>query len=550
MYANVYTTSLRDRGSTVLAAVVAVGLMLLLGMAAYSGIDTSFYYELPEAMLNAAGISAEVGGVGGIAYGAIYNLMGAMTMAGMAISIGASSIAGEERDGTLGLLLGNPRSRRSVLVSKVGSLVTLVVAGGLVLYGAGLLVPAILSVEIAGVQVFALTLHLIMNALFWGMLAVAVGAWTGNRGLGSGVAAGAMVLSWLAASFLPMISATSGLAKISPWYYFSGSQPEVNGIAWGHIAVLAGLSLIAAAVAWIGVDRRDLRGASTATTMIDRLRANPRTQKIAERFAGSTRVTSVMTKTVSDHQGLVAAGAIALFYLGALLTPFYNLLPEAFTTAMGDLPDAMVAAIGGVDMSTPVGWLQGEIFSIVVPIVIIGVLAVVGSRALGGEEENHTMGLLLANPVSRSRIVTEKVAAMVIYAVVLGIVTFAAVTLGVVLGGLDVAISGVAVTSLLAALLGLVYGGVALMLSAATGRVKVAVGGAAGLGLLSYVAQSFLPLNDSLAGWAKLSPFHWFLGSNPLTNGLDWTSVGILLGIFAVLVALSYPLFNRRDLRG
>lgn len=550
MLGTIFAKGIRDRWSGMMTAALGVSVMLLLGMAVYSGIDTSFFYDLPDGFLDGFGISTQLGGVAGIAYGAIFNLMGAFAIAGMAISIGANSIAGEERDGTIGLLLANPRSRVQVLLSKLGSMVALLALSGVVLWAAALVIPSILNVDVTGVQVGALVLHLIINALFWGMLALAIGAATGNRTAAVGGAAGVMVLSWLATSFLPLVDSVSGLAKAFPWYYFSASQPEVNGPDWGHLSVLLIGSLALGAVGIAGLVRRDLRSASSKPTLVDRLRANPRTAAIAERIAGNAQVSSITAKTFSDHQGLMAVIAMLVFYVTVLLTPFYNLLPDSIGDAFRDLPDAVLAAIGGVDMSTPIGWLQGELFSITVPLAAIILLAVIGANALAGEEENHTMGLLLANPISRSTIVLEKVKAMVAYAGILFVLTWGGTALGVILGGMEVSILNIGAISALCALLGLVFGGVALALSAATGRVRIALFGAAGLGLVGYFVQSFFPLSKAFEPFAVASPFHYYLSSQPLVNGMDWGHAGILAGLFAALVAVSIPLFNRRDLRG
>lgn len=550
MYANIFTKSFTDKAIPMLVGGLGVAVMLLFSMAVYREVDTSFYYELPTAMLDAVGISEQVGGIGGIAYGAIYNLIGAMTIAGLALSFGASTIAGEERDGTLGVLLGNPRSRSHVLAAKIAALLALVVFASLLLWGAAVAVPAILDVDVAGLDLLALVVHLAANAVLYGMLAVAIGAWTGNRTAASGGAAALLVVSWLATSFLPFIDNGDDIVKALPWYYFNGTQPEVNGISAGHLAVLLGASVVCTVIAFVGVNRRDLREASTAVTLLDRLRANPYTRRIADRIAGSARVSSIPAKTFSDHQGLVTVVAVLLCYMGLLIPPMYNLLPESFTDIMGELPDAMIAAIGGVNMGTPTGWVQGETFSLVVPIAFITVLAVVGSRALAGEEADRTMELLLANPISRTRVLLDKVVAMLGYALILGVITWATNAIGITLAGLDVDLRNLAGITLLGTLLGLVYGGVALNLSAATGRTTIAVYGAAGLGVISYFIESFFPLAEPFEPWAALSPFHYYLGSDPLTNGIAWDDAAILLTVFAVLVAAALPLFNRRDLRG
>ena len=45
------------------------------------------------------------------------------------------------------------------------------------------------------------------------------------------------------------------------------------------------------------------------------------------------------------------------------------------------------------------------------------------------------------------------------------------------------------------------------------------------------------------------SPFSYYLGSDPLNNGMAWGDAAILAGVTILLVALAYPAFQRRDLR-
>ena len=83
----------------------------------------------------------------------------------------------------------------------------------------------------------------------------------------------------------------------------------------------------------------------------------------------------------------------------------------------------------------------------------------------------------------------------------------------------------------------------------ATGRGSVEVEGSVGRARAAYVINSFLPLSDSLAGWARVSPFYYYLTGNPLANGIDWAHLALLAGLFLGSVALSVALFERRDLR-
>ncbi len=548
MLATVFTKALRDRWIGMAVGAVSMALFLLYGMSVYRTIDLTIYTDLPEAFRKLFGI-ADLTDAGRLAYDAVYGFAGALTLGGLAIALGGASIAGEERDGTIGLLLGNPKSRTYVLASKAGALVTLTAAASVVMWLAGLAVPALLDVDVTGMRPGALVTHMWASAVFYGFLAMVLGAWTGNRTVASGVAAAAMVVSYLAVGILPLVESLADVARAFPWYYLNGSQPVANGVDAGHLAVLLGSSAVFGALAVVGVNRRDLRERSEPVTILDRLRRNPLTRRATERLAGSARVSAIWVKAVSDHQGLATITALVLLSLGVLLGPMYALLDEDLIAFSEQFPDALLAMVGFADMGTPEGWYQTEHFSVMGPIAVIAITVVIASRALAGEEHSRTMGLLLANPVSRRRVVLEKAAAMTAHALVVGVVMWLSTMLGSLVAGLGMSALDVAATSLLLTLLGLVFGAAALAISAGTGRVKLAVYGASLLALGFFLTNSLLLLNDSIAGWARWSPFYYYLTSDPLVSGLRWSHAAVLAGLAAGLVALAAWLFAQRDLR-
>ena len=114
----------------------SLALLFFFGMAAYRDIDLTLYTDLPEAWRALANIPDDAD-VGTLAYGAIYGSYGALTVAALSQSMGSASIAREERNGTIGLLLGNPKSRGYVLMSKATSLVLITAGGTFVLWLAG-----------------------------------------------------------------------------------------------------------------------------------------------------------------------------------------------------------------------------------------------------------------------------------------------------------------------------------------------------------------------------------------------------------------------------
>ena len=549
MLGSVFAKTTRDRWLGWAIAVISLVVLLVFEMAVYRNIDVSLFTTLPEVYRSLIGISEDAD-VGSLAISALMGSYGSMTLAAMALVMGASSIAGEESKGTLGLLLGNPKSRTHVLVSKSASMVLLTALGVAVLGGAIHLVAGALDVSIQGMNVGALSIHLFFSCLFYGFLAQVIGAWTGNRGAALGASIGVMAVSFFAVGFLPLVEGAEDLVKAFPSYYFSGSDPLLNGVDWGHIAVLLVASAVFAIGAVVGVNRRDLKSQSVGVTLVDRLRSSPMTKRAMDRLAGSARVSSIWVKTASDHQALLLVTAALMFsVMGLLMGPMYAAIPKETLTAFEGFPEAMLAMFGGGDISTPEGFYQIETFGMMAPIAVMVVAIAIGAGALAGEEARRTMGLLLANPIPRSRVVIEKSVTMVLYALVVGVATFAGVALGSLLGDVGMDIGNIAATCLLQSLVGLVFGALALALSAGTGSTKVAIFGAVGAGLVLHILNGLALLNDSVAGAARWSPFHYYLGSDPLNNGMDWGNGAVLAGLTVVLLALSVILFQRRDIR-
>ena len=547
MQVNVFVKTVSDRWLGWVIAVVSVSLLLLMGMSTYREIDLSVYTSLPEAFRSLIGIGDDVD-VGGLAINVMFGTWGAVVLAALALAMGSSAIAGEERDGTMDILLANPKSRTHVLISKIGSMVLLVALATVAVWIPVHPIAALLGVQIGGLDVEALTIHLFANNVFYGMLAMAIGAMTGDKGKAAGVTTAIMVLSFFGVGFLPLVDGGDTVAKVLPWYYFDGGDPVQNGIAWGHLALLVGGSVLLFVAAILGFNRRDLKGQSVGTTMLDRIRGNPLLNRMIGRLAGSARVSSIWLKTISDHQTLLVITSAAMFLvMGVLMGPMYASIPEETLATFDQLPEYLVTLFGGGDMSTPEGWYSLETFGLMAPGAVILVTVVMGAGALAGEESRRTMGLLLACPISRNRIMLEKTIPLVLFGVVIGFVTFAGVSIGSLVADLGMSIGNIAATATLQTLVGLVFGSLALALSAGTGRTSIAIYGAIGAALFCHFLNAFAAHGIEELGW--MTPFKYYLGNDPLNNGMDWVDAAVLAVLSAVLIGLSFVLFERRDIR-
>jgi ABC-2 type transport system permease protein len=197
----------------------------------------------------------------------------------------------------------------------------------------------------------------------------------------------------------------------------------------------------------------------------------------------------------------------------------------------------MMALVGGslIDLSTPAGFLNMELFPLMLPIILGGFAITLGSGATAAEESRGTLDLLLSEPVQRWRVVTEKVVAMVLGTVVVAAALFVGVQLGAAIGGVSVPAGNLA-------------GSIALALGCWTGNRPLAIGVVGAVFVVTYFINALAPLVDVLNDIQAISPFFYYLEANPIRNGIDLVHAGVLAAITVVGFTAALVGFERRDL--
>ena len=159
------------------------------------------------------------------------------------------------------------------------------------------------------------------------------------------------------------------------------------------------------------------------------------------------------------------------------------------------------------------------------------------------------MDLLLANPISRSRIVVEKFMALCLQLVTLGVVLFVSLLLLTAIFDVDLGAQGLAAATINAVLFALSFGAAALALGAATGDKGVAGGVATSVAAAAYAWESITAIVPDLDGYSWASPFHHYVASDPLVQGFDPIFLIGFASITTVLVVVASVLFSNRDIR-
>jgi ABC-2 type transport system permease protein len=221
---------------------------------------------------------------------------------------------------------------------------------------------------------------------------------------------------------------------------------------------------------------------------------------------------------------------------------------KSFSKLLDAYPDALKKLFSLSDYTTGAGYLRTEVFSFMAPL-LLAILAILwGSDLVAGEEERRTIDILLANPVSRRRVVTEKWLALVTG------VTLLSAGLELALGLLGPAFRlHVGWAPLTAVVLGsglfaLAFGTLALATGAATGSRGVARGVATVLAVATYLLSTLAQLVGWLRPVESASLWYHALGTDPLSSGFHLGHLLVPALAAAALAGLAVLGFERRDL--
>lgn len=262
---------------------------------------------------------------------------------------------------------------------------------------------------------------------------------------------------------------------------------------------------------------------------------------------------SVFGKFLRDNLRALIGWSAGIVLVTALYSSFYPAMSGSSATAaltdakLSGMSDSMLQALKMTDLSSPEGYLNATVFSLLVPILMVIAALIIGTRAIAGDEEEGGLELILTYPVSRLRLLVERFAAMAVFLVVPGVLVFA--TLLVLGPVLDMEIDPVRLAAASAAvvLVALCYGSVAMAAGALTGRRSTALAVGALSAVLGYLGNTFALQAEELE-WLRFgSAFYYALDPDPLNNGFDPASTAVLLTVPVVLIAMAAGVFTRRD---
>lgn len=215
--------------------------------------------SMPPELINSLGFDT-IGTGAGYAQSTVYGLLGFLLLTVAGCAWGASAIAGAEETGRLELTLAHGVSRMQYAIESALSILTRLVALIAVLTLLVLALNGPSQLEVEPVNIVAGGAALLGLTLFSATIALAVGALTGRRSAGIGAGAGVAILGYVLNAIGNQNESLAWVHHFSPYDWAFANSPLVEGTDWAGIGLLALGSILAAAIATIALQRRDIIG--------------------------------------------------------------------------------------------------------------------------------------------------------------------------------------------------------------------------------------------------------------------------------------------------
>jgi ABC-2 type transport system permease protein len=225
---------------------------------------------------------------------------------------------------------------------------------------------------------------------------------------------------------------------------------------------------------------------------------------------------------------------------------------------------SLLGLTNGIDPSSPLGYLWSNLYSNVLPWMLMALGISLGANAIAGDEEVGALEYTLSSAATRAQILVTRCAGVVtiLFAVaaVSGLALLATAPLfeltsstTVTIDGAPVTNPGVGVSNIAAgtfAAFSVATGvaGIAFLIGGLTGKKGRAIGVATAIAVGSYVFYTLANLTGVAKSLTWLSSWRWYIAQAMFINGLGWEVV-LPFALAAACAGLAWVGFERRDLQ-
>lgn len=258
-------------------------------------------------------------------------------------------------------------------------------------------------------------------------------------------------------------------------------------------------------------------------------------------------IRSVYGKTLYQKRFMLMGWFIGVTAVTVLTLSVYNSFSGGeLGDSLQNLPPAIQKLAGDTaSFKTVGGYISQQIFALRMPVLmtILSIAVLVGVSV--GEEEKGLVETQLSLPISRIKLLFQKLLAAWTVIIVASLGSLLGVQIGLWLIGHSYSLLDVVPHLVNCLLVAGGYGLLGFAIGSVTGKRGLAMGAASGLAFLGFLINSMASSVAIFKTADKFTLFHYY----QTTGGYNWDHVGLLGGIAVVLICVSLLAFDHRDVR-
>ena len=323
----------------------------------------------------------------------------------------------------------------------------------------------------------------------------------------------------------------AAIRSLSPFWLYDQNHPLTAG---GVLDLSSTLGLFAAAaaitvLAVVAFVRRDL-GAPL-------VRRTPRDARPTVRPAGNPLLRVPVLAILDQQRVSLVAWTAVVAALGLFFLSFTRTLVDAMLATPSFRVYMERAGIATYTAFIGLSWFSALV-------LLVSLYAIVQANGWAADDQEGRLEIFAAQPISRARIVVERLAALLIGAAVIVAASSLALLIGAASADISLEVGRVVVGTALTLLVAFAFGGLG---AAGVGwRPRLTLGILAAVAIVGYFVQELAPLFEWPEWLANLSVYALY--GNPVMTSIDWAREATLLAIgaaasFAALIAM-----QRRDI--
>jgi ABC-2 type transport system permease protein len=258
---------------------------------------------------------------------------------------------------------------------------------------------------------------------------------------------------------------------------------------------------------------------------------------------------AIFVQTLKDK---AKGTGLAVLLILVFVTYMVMMFPEV--SKMAGLEDiinspAVQALLGkAADFTTFDGLMSTEAFMIL-GLVICGYVGFLSASFLAGEIEMKTIDLLLAQPVTRIRLVVARYGALIPVIILLMLAILASIYVGTQYMSIEASYGWFAYALVCLGAFTLAFGAISLFVSAIMSDGRAAALVSLGLLFVMYFMETIGQSVEKLDVVRSLSLFHYARYSDMLVyHNFSYGNLGILVAVAIVFLGLAAFAFRRRDI--